>query len=80
MYLIVVLHHKSGLSSSEKKRVFIVNLSDHMVNNLGYSLFKREQINLSELETTKHLGIKADNLDVICEVVKRIMDDVSHLL
>jgi len=51
-----------------------------MVNNLGYSLFKRKQINLSELETTKPLEIKADNLDVICEVVKRIMDDVSHLL
>ena len=51
-----------------------------MVNDLRYSVFKREQINLSELETTKHLGIKADNLDVICEVVKRIMDDVSHLL
>ncbi len=51
-----------------------------MVNNLGYSLFKREQINLSELEAAKHLGIRADDLDVICEVVKRIMDEVSHIL
>ena len=51
-----------------------------MVNNLGDSVFKREQINLSDLETTKHLGIKADNLNVIFEVVKRIMDDVSHRL
>lgn len=76
----VVLHHKSGLSSSEKKGVFIVNLADRMVNNLGYSLFEREQINLLELESVKHLGIKAEELDVVSEVVKRIMDDVSHIL
>jgi hypothetical protein len=42
-----------------------------MVNNLEYSLLKREQINLSELESAKPLGIKADELDVICEVVKK---------
>ena len=42
-----------------------------MVNNLEYSLLKREQINLSELESAKSLGIKADELDVICEVVKK---------
>ena len=51
-----------------------------MVNNLGYSLFKRKQINLSELEAAKHLGIKAEELDIISEVVKRIMDNVSHIL
>ena len=51
-----------------------------MVNNLGYSLFEREQINLSELESVKHLGINAEELNVVSEVVKRIMDDVSHIL
>ncbi len=51
-----------------------------MVNNLGYSLFEREQIDLSDLESVKHLGINAEDLNVICEVVKRIMEDVSHIL
>ena len=51
-----------------------------MVNNLGYALFKQEKINLSEIESAKHLGIRTKELDVICEVVKRIMDDVSHIL
>ncbi len=75
----VVLHHKSGFSPSEKKGVFIVNLSDNIVNNLGYSLFEREQVNLSRLESFKNLGIDDEQLKVISEVVKRIMDNAAHL-
>lgn len=76
----VVLQHNSGFSASEKKGVFIVNLTDHIVNNLGYSLFKREQVSLSELESVKHFEINTEELAVISEVVKQIMDDISHIL
>jgi hypothetical protein len=41
---------------------------------------KKYLFNLSDLESVKHLGIKAEDLGVICEVVKRIMDDISHIL
>ena len=75
----IVLFHKSGFSPSEKKGVFIVNLSDNMVNNLGYSLFEREQVKLSNLESVKNLGIDDEQIGVISEVVKRIMDNAAHL-
>lgn len=73
----VVLHHKTGLSPSEKKGVFIVNLANHLANSLGFSIFKREPVNLSALESAQQLGIDHEQISVLSEVVQRIMEQVG---
>lgn len=76
----VVLHHKTGLSASEKKSVFIVNLANHLVNNLGFSLFKRDPVNLLTLASARHLKIQGEQVAVASATVQQIMEKIGENL
>lgn len=68
------LHEGPHFGPSTPKEVLVVNLANHLACHMGYCFFKEKEADLSELESTKMLGLSAETLQAIGEDVKKKME------
>ena len=76
---IAELHDGMKYFKTSKKEILVVNLANYLTRKIGYSLFNDEEIELSELESAKLLGIDSDFLDAAGEEVTAMMQATSDI-
>ena len=76
---IAKLHDKSKYFQTSKKEVLVVNLANKLTRKIGYSIFPDEEIELSELESAKLLGIDATSLDTIVKELETFMESAETI-
>jgi HD-GYP domain-containing protein (c-di-GMP phosphodiesterase class II) len=75
----VAKHHEGPeFSKGTNKGILITNLANNLTRNIGYSL-SDANVELSELESSRHLGIDAEALNTISETVKELMKNSAQL-
>jgi len=75
---IATQHEGPKFSATTEKEILMVNLASNIAHQIGYGLFD-DEIELSNLESTKLLEIDPDELDTIVEETKKIMQNTGHL-
>ena len=77
---IATRHEGPHFSPQTEKDILIVHLANNLVSKIGYSLSNNgHEIELSDLESLKLLEIEPDEINLIGEEVKKIMEDVAHI-
>lgn len=71
-------HEGPKFSATTEKDILMVNLASNIAHKIGYGLLD-DEIELSDLESTKLLEIDPDALDTIVEETKKIMQNIGNI-
>jgi len=76
---VAMYHEKPKYFQTSKKGILVVNLANQISRTLGYSFFKREDINLPGLESAKLLGAGFDTVSVVMDAVADLMKTTADI-
>ena len=76
---IAEFHEWTKFDSKATKELLTINLADNMTYKIGYGFFDKEEIDLSDLESTKMLEIDLETLDKIGEETKTQMKESAGI-
>ena len=76
---IALQHEGPEFNPQMDKDVLLVNLASNLANQLGYGLLDQD-IDLSQLDSTHHLGIDPNSLNTISQEVKEMVLGASDFL
>lgn len=72
-------HESSKFSSTTEESVLVVNFANNLAHKLGYGLSDKEEVEMSNLESGKLLGIDSDTTDLIGEETKKAIEETAHI-
>ncbi len=70
-------HEGDVFSPSTEKGILVVNLSNYLTRNIGYSLFD-EEVDLSALKSRELLGMDVEDLNIIGNNIQKAMMGSAH--
>jgi HD-like signal output (HDOD) protein/FixJ family two-component response regulator len=76
---IALQHEGPDFNTKTDKEVLLINLASNLANHLGYSLLDHD-VDLLQLDATKHLGIDPNSFDMIGQEVKEMVLGASDFL
>jgi HD-GYP domain-containing protein (c-di-GMP phosphodiesterase class II) len=78
-FINVISHHEDEEYSPDTvKEILVVNLSNILTRQIGFSLFE-EEVDFTEVQSAQILKLEPDKVEAIGEEVKTIISDVAHL-
>jgi putative nucleotidyltransferase with HDIG domain len=78
-FINVISHHEDEEYSPDTvKEILVVNLSNILTRQIGFSLFE-EEVDFAEVQSAQVLKLESDKIETIGEEVKTIISDVAHL-
>ena len=72
------LHEGPDFGPSTPKEVLVVNLANNLARHMGYGFSEEGEVELSEIESTKLLGLDVETLQGISDEVKQRMESGSE--
>ena len=71
------MHNNEKFTEATLKYILIVSFANILTRKIGFSLHEGEDIDLTELNQAKLLGLDAEALEGICTKVKKTMEDAA---
>ena len=77
---VVTQTEKEAYTDHVLQEVLIANLSNHLANRIGQSIFRGDEVDdIMALESVQRLGLDADQMETITRDVAEVMKEAGRL-